>query len=135
MNWEIEFTSAAFLPYLPESCQGNPGVYGFELADWLARSLAKKGIVTSYPIGEDWGWLIEHIDGEAETAIGCASLCDEGEGFAGGAVQWRIFVRPSGSLKGWFKRRSQDLDPSPLQAAIASVLTEAGYTFSAAASR
>lgn len=56
--WRIEFSSAEFLPYLPEQAQANPGVYGFELAQWLSRALAERGVVTSYPIGEDWGWLI-----------------------------------------------------------------------------
>ena len=37
----IEFSSTKFLPYLPESCQVNPGVYGFELASWLSLALAK----------------------------------------------------------------------------------------------
>lgn len=51
----IEFTSATFLPVLPEDCQVNPGAYGFELAWWLAQALARSGVVTSYPVGEDWG--------------------------------------------------------------------------------
>lgn len=56
---EIEFTSAQFLPYLPEDAQVNPGAYGFELAQWLSQALSRCGIVTSYPVSEDWGWLLE----------------------------------------------------------------------------
>lgn len=97
--WQIEFTSAEFLPRLPESCQGNPGVYGFELAWWLAQALAEQGIVTSYPLGEDWGWLIEYVDAsEREFTIGCASMADEGEGYHQQAIQWSVFIRPHTSL-------------------------------------
>ncbi len=46
----IVFYSAQFLPYLPESCQVNPGAYGFELALWLSNALIRFDIVTSYPL-------------------------------------------------------------------------------------
>jgi hypothetical protein len=98
--WCIEFTSTDFAPALPEQCQGNPGVYGFELAWWLAQSLAKRGLVTSYPLGEDWGWLIEYINpSEAEFTIGCASMAEDGEGYKNKPIQWSIFIRPHTSLK------------------------------------
>ena len=69
----IEFYSDRFLPYLPEACQVNPGAYGFELALWLSNALMRLDIVTSYPLGEDWGWFIEYGEGEAEFMIGCDS--------------------------------------------------------------
>jgi hypothetical protein len=98
--WRIEFTSSDFLPLLPEACQGNPGAYGFELAWWLAQALAGQGVVTGYPLGEDWGWLIEYIDpSEAEFTIGCASMSNEGDGYRKAAIAWSIFVRPQLSLK------------------------------------
>jgi hypothetical protein len=127
MTWEVEFTSADFLPYLPEDCQANPGAYGYELAHWLSRELAKRGIVTSYPIGEDWCWLIEHAAGDVETTIGCGSMTDAGEGYLGKPVRWRIFVQPAGSAGGWFGRRGSPPDTSALEAAITAVLTDAGY--------
>src|SRR5690606_27273095 len=64
--WRIEFISSEFRPYLPEQCQANPGVYGFELAQWLSMALAEQGLATSYPLGEDWGWFIEYLDDERE---------------------------------------------------------------------
>jgi len=94
----VEFSSAKFLPYLPEECQANPGVYGFELAMWLSQTLAKAGIVTSYPLGEDWGWLIEYIEGESEITIGCSSVAAESEGYTGAPISWRIFVTQPRSL-------------------------------------
>ena len=56
-----EFVSVRFERILPDECQVNPGVYGAELAFWLCTELAKRGIVTSYPQNEDWGWYIEFI--------------------------------------------------------------------------
>lgn len=96
---QIEFTSSKFVPVLPEDCQVNDGVYGFELAWWLARKLAARGIVTSYPIGEDWGWLIEHVDEEREleTTIGCSCLVED-KGIIGSSITWSVFLRPHVSL-------------------------------------
>jgi hypothetical protein len=102
--WRIEFVSAKFLPILPEECQTNPGAYGFELALWLAEALANRGIITSYPIGEDWGWLIEFTatDG-VEFTIGCSSLSKYEEGYSGQPINWSIFIKPYTSLKERFK--------------------------------
>ncbi|MCM5682316.1 hypothetical protein M8A51_22540 [Schlegelella sp. S2-27] len=95
----IEFESAKFLPYLPEDCQVNPGAYGFELSLWLSQTLMRQGVVTSYPLGEDWGWFIEYIEGDAEFMIGCGSQAEEGEGYEGKPIAWHIFVKPQLSLK------------------------------------
>ncbi len=98
--WQIEFTSADFLPFLPEECQVNPGVYGFELASWLSQELARNGVVTSYPIGEDWGWLLEHAaDGGATVTIGCASQTDPAGGYAASPVAWSVFVEARRALR------------------------------------
>lgn len=88
----IEFESAKFAPFLPESCQANPGAYGFELATWLSQALMKRGVVTSYPIGEDWGWFIEYIEGDTELMIGCSSTASEGDGASGAPIAWMIAV-------------------------------------------
>ncbi|AXQ31450.1 hypothetical protein D0B54_23410 [Solimonas sp. K1W22B-7] len=101
--WQIEFTSAKFCPYLPEDSQANPGVYGFELAHWLSLELMKRGVVTGYPLGEDWGWFIERIEGETELMICCSSQADEGEGYKGLPIQWSIFIRAPGGL---FRKRA-----------------------------
>ena len=55
----LVFQSDRFRPYLPDDCQVNPNVLGFELADWLSRELAKRGTITSYPNYEDWHWFLE----------------------------------------------------------------------------
>src|SRR5262245_29293448 len=47
--------SERFSPVLPDESQVNPGVYGAELAFWLCAELAALGVITSYPVSEDWG--------------------------------------------------------------------------------
>ena len=123
--WRIEFSSAEFLPYLPEDSQANPGVYGFELAHWLSRALAERGVVTSYPLGEDWGWLIEYIEGDLEITIGCSSMANEGEGYTGEPISWSIFVRPHQSLKKFFGRREVPT-PARVTEAIEAALAAKG---------
>jgi hypothetical protein len=95
----IEFSSTRFLPYLPESRQVNPGVYGFELACWLSQELAENGFATSYPTNEDWGWYIEYVEDEAAFLIGCGCEAEEGEGYRGTPVAWHVFIMQNVSLK------------------------------------
>ncbi len=86
----IEFTTDRFPPILPESCQVNTDLYGFELAVFLAGALAERGAVTSYPYPDDWGWFLEYItEHEQELMVGCASA-----GATNGyPTDWIIFVR------------------------------------------
>ena len=120
--WRIEFTSQKFLPMLPEECQQNPGVYGFELAWWLAVSLAKQGVATSYPLGEDWGWFLEFTDAQdAEYRIGCSSM-SEHEGQRGEPIQWSVFVKPYTSLKERFKGVSHESGTNELGSRIVAAL-------------
>ena len=96
--WQIEFASDKFLPYLPEDSQANPGVYGFELAHWLSFGLMKRGIPTSYPLGEDWGWFIEYLKDDLELMICCSSQAGHGEGYKGAHIRWSIFIHSPGGL-------------------------------------
>lgn len=91
-----EFTSPTFAPVLPDECQVNPGVYGAELAFWLCSTLARLGVVTSYPEYEDWGWYIEYStrDG-AEFALHCGNV-------SGSSDRWLISLRRFG--RGLFGR-------------------------------
>src|SRR5687767_7728831 len=71
----VEFRSQRFSPILPEDSQVNPHVYGAELAYWLCAELASRGVVTSYPVAEDWGWLIEYsADTGSEFAVHCGNV-------------------------------------------------------------
>ena len=70
-----EFNSEKFRPVLPDEAQVNPGVFGAELAWWLCTELAVRGVVTSYPEYEDWGWYLNHsTQSGAEFAIHCGNV-------------------------------------------------------------
>lgn len=71
----VELRTNKFAPFLPDDSQVNPGVYGAELAYWLAQKLASRGVVTSYPEYEDWGWYIDYATSDgAEFAIHCGNV-------------------------------------------------------------
>jgi hypothetical protein len=125
--WQIEFKSAEFLPYLPEDCQENPGVYGYELAHWLSRALADQGIFTSYPLGEDWGWLLEYLGEDVEITIACTSITDQEEGYKGLPVQWSIALLANNSAS-WFSKKKKVSIPPHLPAAIVSALQVKGIS-------
>jgi hypothetical protein len=90
----ISFDSDLFRPFLPDDCQTNPNALGFELADWLARELATVGIVTSYPLQEDWGWFLEYSLNGAACMICC---CGRGYELTG-LHEWEIEVRSPARL-------------------------------------
>jgi len=116
--WTADFTSDRFPPFLPEICQVNNDLYGFELATWLAQTLAGHGLVTSYPHAEEWGWFLEGVsEDEQELMVGCAS-----KGATHGyPTDWCIFVRQRR------KPRKGGADASPdLIAAILSALAAEG---------
>lgn len=109
MSWGIAFTSAKFLPTLPEDCQANPGVYGFELALWLAQALSRHGIVTGYPSGEDWGWYLDYMPSdELRLTIDCGSQCSAAAGYDGKPVDWSVYIRERRSLIQRVRNRSSD---------------------------
>lgn len=71
----VQFHSDSFAPVLPEDSQVNPKVYGAELAFWLCVELAKRGVVTTYPEHEDWGWYIGyHTASGSEFAVHCYNV-------------------------------------------------------------
>ena len=111
------FISERFGPVLPEECQVNPQVYGAELAYWLGTALARKGVITSYPQSEDWGWFILYADGSgAEFAVHCYNV-------DGSKDHWLLSLRRFG--RKLFGRDKPPLElASPLISGIREVLEE-----------
>jgi hypothetical protein len=123
MNWGIEFTSARFLPTLPEDCQANPGVYGFELALWLAQALNRHGIVTGYPSSEDWGWYLDYAPSDdIRLTIDCGSQCAAAAGYDGKPVGWSVFIREHRSLIQRVRSRTSDAEREALGQRIVDLL-------------
>jgi hypothetical protein len=105
-----------FKPFLPEEAQVNPQCYGAELAWWLSRALADKGVSTSYPNFEDWGWFIEYIIDGSEYWLCCGNL-------SGTENEWSIFLEPKS--KGLFGRHKAPIEKAAkLLATLNDVLTQ-----------
>lgn len=114
----LVFESDRFRPYLPDDCQVNPNVLGFELADWLSREMARRGWITSYPNYEDWGWFLEGAEGGQEYMI-CCSGGDEGAG----KFEWRVFVSHPKKL---FGKRPDGAVTDQLLQRVRAVVEEGG---------
>lgn len=116
MNTSVNFTSALFEPFLSEDAQVNPECYGAELAWWLSKELAKKGVETSYPECEDWGWYLEYFVDDDEYMIGCGSV-------TGSPNNWHIFLKCHS--KGLFGKNKAPIQKAePLLSGIQSLLSE-----------
>jgi hypothetical protein len=118
METSVEFDSKLFIPFLPEDSQVNQGVYGAELAFWLAQQLAEIGVVTSYPNFEDWGWFIEYITIERDEFWLC---CGNREGEKD---KWLCYLTPK--AKSLFGRNKANVDYAlPLLNGLKAVLDKA----------
>lgn len=92
------FDAALFKPFLSDDAQVNPGRYGAELAFWLARALALRGVETSYPEYEDWGWFLDYeIDDTASYRLCCGNEEDSD-------TRWHCVVEAR--KRGWFGRHA-----------------------------
>ena len=118
MTTHLVFQTDRFRPYLPDNCQVNPNVLGFELAEWLSRQLAARGTITSYPDFEDWGWMLEFGEHPEEYRICCSGAAVD-DGF-----EWRVFAEP---VKRMFRTPAPGRVPD-LTAAISSLLKGEGIT-------
>lgn len=97
MTTLARFESTRFRPLRSESEQVNPGVYGEELARWLAARLADSEGAEPRVDYEDWAWLVELPLGRGHAWIFCANEY-------GSDDVWMIDVRPRSRLLGWFRR-------------------------------
>jgi hypothetical protein len=114
----LEFKTDKFPPILPEPCQVNADLYGFELAVWLAQALAQQGVISSYPMPDEWGWFLEFIsEHEQELMVGCASV-GASQGYP---TDWRVFVRQRRRPR----KGGEDLSPLLIET-ILSVLAAEG---------
>ncbi len=117
MDTVVEFQSLRFRPFLPDDCQVNPGRFGAELAFWLSQKLAERGVATSYPSSEDWGWFVEFTDDQgAEHWLCCANI-------DGSDSRWKCFLDAK-SRKLFGRGRASVEGAVPLIDALRAVLAD-----------
>lgn len=56
----MSFDTKYFPPAIPDECQPNPGVIGFEVCWYFIQELAKRGVITDYPQADDWAWYFTY---------------------------------------------------------------------------
>lgn len=93
----VRFRSAAFKPQRPEEDQVNPGVYGEELASWLAERIMEAEGLKSRVDFEDFAWLVELPLGDGTAWLLCANEYGSDE-------IWMIDIREAPRLLGWLRR-------------------------------
>jgi hypothetical protein len=70
----LMFQSTRFAPLPGEDELTTPGVYGRQLADWLAAELPPLGFTLAGPaIPEDFGWCVPVAAEECELFVACAN--------------------------------------------------------------
>ena len=125
--WHIKFESARFQPFLPDACQINGSVYGYELALWLTQELAAQGINTSYPAIEEWGWFIEFMHEGRSILIGCNG---EAQNPGERPRNWRIYVQAQLSMAQRLRGEHADTALANVVKAIEALLTRESITYS-----
>ena len=115
----MNFTSEKFAPYLPDECQVNPNVLGYELAAWISVELMKSGVATSYPAAEDWGWMLDYENDGRQFMICCSGVKNDDEVF-----EWRVEIE---NPKSFFSRnQNNEKYIQELVIKISECLTNAG---------
>ena len=116
METEVEFTSTAFEPILPEELQVNPECYGAELAWWLCQKLVAEDVLVAYPNFEDWGWFVEHIVDDNEYWLCCGNV-------DGTKNRWLIYLKAH--AKSMFGRNRAPVEAAvPLLSALRKILDQ-----------
>jgi hypothetical protein len=99
----------------------NPCCFGEDLAGWLRQRLTSKGIESSPPYQEDWGW-------ELPVKLGTDSyyLCMSGNAdFEGNdAGEWRIIVEKRRSSWERLTGKGRITSADPLPEVIDEILSE-----------
>lgn len=94
MHRTISFLTDVFSPVLPESSQIRPGLYGFELAYWLAQELEKVGWQASYPEPGRNSWVVSLVgQAQDEFELQCRSAA---QGKPTPLPAWEVQVRAFG---------------------------------------
>jgi len=88
------FESDLFHPEPGEDEATNPGVYGKQLAHWLAQRLQAHGYASTEVIPEDWGWSVVCARKPLLLWVGCGSLASEG-------ISGEPSIEPAGTTRTW----------------------------------
>jgi hypothetical protein len=97
----------------------NPCCFGEDLAAWLRDKLVAKGVKSSSPGQEDWGWYLKVNYLRDSYFLGMSGNahqqgCDEG--------QWRIIVEKKRSVSQWLRGTGKILENDRVVLLIEEIL-------------
>jgi hypothetical protein len=108
---DLLFNTARFNLSAVEEHFINPCSFGEDLAAWLRGKWEDKGIQTSAPGPEDWGWYLSANRGERSYFLGMNGNPDVKGSDAG---EWRIIVEKKRSLWEIVTRAGKIADDDPM---------------------
>ena len=88
----------------------NPCCFGEDLARWLQAELGRKGVVSSEPGQEDWGWYLDAKLGETTYFVGIGGTSDE-DPAQPNYGEWRIIIEAPRTLKERLLGKKKDSGP------------------------
>ena len=100
----------------------NPGIFGSQLADYMADELVKHGVDADRGSAEDWGVMVSILhDGGYSLSVCCTSYVEE-EDLESGIFEHRVFVAVE---LPWFRKPLTDpnADARQLIAMLREILT------------
>lgn len=101
----------------------NPCCFGEDLAEWLRQELAKKGVATSTPGQEDWGWYLFVEQRFSRYLVGVSGFHREGA-LAANDGEWRIMVETRRTIWEWLRGRNKITSSDPILVLIERLLHE-----------
>jgi hypothetical protein len=98
----------------------NDCCFGEDLAAWLKEKLAGRGVESSGPGQEDWGWYLNARLGDSSYFLAISGNSDDGARDQG---EWRIIVKKRRSLWDVLAGRGRITADDPMLTLVREVLT------------
>jgi len=97
-RYDVLFCSDRFNLSEPREYFINDCCFGDDVARWLADLLQSRGLTTTEPDQEDWGWYFDVCFAESRYFVGIGGAPDE-EVSASNQGQWRLIVEKHRTLR------------------------------------
>ncbi|HVI89805.1 MAG TPA: hypothetical protein VM659_15970 [Dongiaceae bacterium] len=120
MRSHLEFVSEAFPPVPGEDKAVNPGLFGQNLALFLAEQLPQHGYTVERVHPEDWGWRIALAHEPCPLWIGCGHQDGPDDNFL-------CFIEPSKPvIRRWLKKIDTTEVTERLAQTLQTILEQSG---------
>src|SRR5689334_203578 len=97
-RYDVIFSSNRFNLSEPREYFINECCFGDDAAGWLVERLQLRGLTTTTPAQEDWGWYFDVYLGESRYFVGVGGAPDEDVPLSNQG-QWRLMVEKRRTLR------------------------------------